>query len=567
MKKIYSLITIIILSFKLQSQTLQWAKALSGAGSDFGSSVTVDAFGNVYTTGMFEGTADFDPSGGIFNLTSAGNYDIFISKLDASGNFVWAKAMGGIDYDYGLSITTDAAGNVYSTGYFQGTADFDPGVTTFNLFTIPGANEMFISKLDGSGNFVWAKSLGGTNDDVGFSIVLDTVGNIYTTGYFEGTADFDPGVGTFNLVAVGNSDIFVAKLDAAGNFVWAKAMSGGSNEYGFSINLDAAGNVFTTGYFLGIVDFDPGIGTSTLTAVGTDNVFISKLDAAGNFVWVKGINGPNGERGYSLVTDASGNIYTTGYFYGTTDFDPGSGTFNLTSPNGSSDIFILKLDASGNFVWAKAMGGPNSDRGLSIALDGVGNIYTTGVFDVTADFDPGLGTFYLTSTGFGDIFVSKLDASGNFVWAGSMGGTSGSDEGYSIALDGSGSIYTTGFFWNTADFDPNAPIFNLTSVSSVSDIFVQKINQLVTVQELNTSFDFSISPNPSSGIFTVTSQEEITAIEIYNVLGENIISLPLGGGIKGGGETKLDLSAQAKGIYFIKVQCGDKVSTQKIVIE
>jgi len=222
--------------------------------------------------------------------------------------------------------------------------------------------------------------------------------------------DFDPGSGTFNLTSAGEADIFISKLDSSGNFVWAKQLGGTSIDIGYSIAVDVSGNVYTTGFFYGTADFDPGPGTFNLTSAGYFNIFISKLDASGNFVWAKKLGGPSNNRGNSIAVDASGNVYTTGYFRGTVDFDPGSGTFNLTSA-GNSDIFISKLDASGNFAWAKKLGGTSIDIGYSIAVDVSGNVYTTGSFEGTADFDPGSGTFNLTSAGSADIFVHKMSQS------------------------------------------------------------------------------------------------------------------------------------------------------------
>src|SRR5690606_9459529 len=134
--------------------------------------------------------------------------DIFISKLDTNGNFLWAKSMGGVSGDYGSSITTDSSGHIYTTGAFTGTADFDPGVDEFEL-TSTGGTDIFISKLDTNGNFLWAKSMGGASADNGNSITVDSAGYIYTTGDFQGTADFDPGSGTSNLVSAGGTDIFI----------------------------------------------------------------------------------------------------------------------------------------------------------------------------------------------------------------------------------------------------------------------------------------------------------------------------------------------------------------------
>ncbi|HCQ16578.1 MAG TPA: hypothetical protein DIU20_09965, partial [Cryomorphaceae bacterium] len=389
-----------------------WAKKLGGTGYDGSRSITTDAFGNVYTTGFFQGTVDFDPGTATFNLTSAGFSDAFISKLDTAGNFVWAKKWGGVENDQAFSITTDASGNVYTTGYFQGTVDFDPATATFNL-TSAGKSDVFISKLDTAGNFVWAKKWGGVEDDQTFSITTDASGNVYTTGYFQGTVDFDPATATFNLTSAGFSDAFISKLDTAGNFMWAKRLGGAEGVQAWSITTDASGNVYTTGFFRGTCDFDPGTGTFNLISAGVMDVFISKLDTAGNFVWAKQLGGTHHDIGTSITTDASGNVYTTGSFEAdTVDFDPGAGTYNLISA-GLIDVFISKLDATGNFVWAKKLGGANSEAGLSIITDASGNVYTTGHFRGTCDFDPGTASFNLTSAGSSDVFIHKISQCGN----------------------------------------------------------------------------------------------------------------------------------------------------------
>ncbi|MGF2412513.1 MAG: LamG-like jellyroll fold domain-containing protein, partial [Ferruginibacter sp.] len=470
MKNLFTISLLLLASNILNAQS--FAKTMGGTLADFGRSVAVDAAGNVYTTGFYSGTADFDPGTGTFNLTSAGGSDIFVSKFDAAGNFVWARSMGGTNTEFGFGITVDASGNVYTTGYFLATADFDPGVGTFNL-TSAGSADMFISKLNAAGNFVWAKIMGGAGAEVAYGITADASGNIYTTGYFSGTADFDPGAGAVNLTSAGGQDIFVSKLDAAGNFVWAKSIGGIFGDVAYGISTDASGNVYTTGSYQDIVDFDPGIGTVNLTSVGGADIFISKLDAAGNFVWAKSMGGSSGDIAYGISTDVSGNVYTTGNYLGTADFDPGAGTVNLISAGGA-DVFVSKLDISGNFVWAKSVGGIAGDIAYGISADASGNVYTTGYYQGTADFDPGAATVNLTSAGGTDIFISKLDASGNFVWAKSMGGTTG-EAAYGISADASGNVYTTGNYLGTADFDPGAGTANLTSAGS-NDIFVSKLN-------------------------------------------------------------------------------------------
>ena len=212
MKKTFITSIALILTIGINAQTFDWAKSFGGSGYNRGNSIAVDASGNVYTTGYFNGTGDFDPGPGTANLTPVGFVDVFVQKLDASGNFLWAKTFGGDSSgDVGNSITVDASGNVYTTGYFVGTGDFDPGAGTANL-TSAGLIDIFVQKLDASGNFIWAKSFGTTDSDVGNSITVDASGNVYTSGHFSQTIDFDPGSGTTNLTSVGINDIFVLKM-------------------------------------------------------------------------------------------------------------------------------------------------------------------------------------------------------------------------------------------------------------------------------------------------------------------------------------------------------------------
>ncbi|MCO6487452.1 MAG: SBBP repeat-containing protein [Phaeodactylibacter sp.] len=468
-------------SISLSAQTVDflWAKKMGGIYYDEGHSITVDADGNVYTTGWFRGTVDFDPGMGTYNLVSfAEMEDIFVSKLDASGNLVWAKQLGGDGADYGYSIAVDADGNVYTVGRFYGTADFDPGPESYNLTGM--YNEVFVSKLDASGNFLWAKQLGGDGDDIGRSIAIDADGNVYTTGWFRGTADFDPGPGIYTLISTNEvEDIFISKLDASGDFVWAKQLGGPHDDLGYSIAVDADGNVYTAGRFDNTADFDPGIGTYYLNGTSGD-AFVSKLNASGDFLWAKQLGGPNNDVASSITVDTDGNLYITGWFDGTADFDPGPGTYILTS-NVITDVFVSKLNASGEFVWAKQLGGEGYDYGYSISVDIDKNVYITGSFQGTTDFDPGPGIYGLTSFGnMDDIFVSKLGASGNFLWAKQMGGMS-QDWGFSIAVDADKNVYTTGLFRNTADFDPGPGTYNLTAtiwdVTATWDVFVVKLGQ------------------------------------------------------------------------------------------
>jgi uncharacterized membrane protein YqhA len=448
------------------------AKSIGGSSDDWGRSIAVDSGGNIYTTGHFQGEADFDPGPGTFKLTSVGDQDIFVSKLDNVGNFLWAKSMGGANGDYGVNIVVDSSGNAYTVGYFQGIADFDPGIGTSNL-TSAGAADIFVSKLDSYGNFVWTKGMGGNSWDYGFDIFVDSSGNVYTTGSFQDTADFDPGANLFNLVSAGGTDIFISKLDSNGTFLWAKRMGGVNHDSGYSLVVDSSRNVYTTGGFQSTSDFDPGTGIFNLTSVGLPNIFVSKLDSNGSFVWAKSMGGePDEDIGSSIALDSKSDVYVTGYFRGTADFDPGTSVFYLTSV-GENDIFVSKLDNNGSFVWARGMGSLGNDHVYGIAADSSGNVYTTGLFRFIMDFDPGPGTFNLTSAGAHDIYVSKLDSNGIFGWASRIGSIDG-EVGFGIVVDNTNKVYTTGSFTGTVDFDPGPGVFNLTT-AGLSDIFVISI--------------------------------------------------------------------------------------------
>ncbi len=392
------------------SGNLVWAKSFGSSVYDVGIDIAVDASGNVYTTGNFSGTVDFDPGAGTTMLSSSGGSDIFVSKLDANGNFLFARTMGGTTVDGGLSIAVDPLNNIYTTGAYSGTADMDPGAGVFSLSSLKGGNDIFIVKLNSSGNFLWANTAGGGSADQGTAIAVDATGNSYLTGFYTADANFNPaGSGAGGLfTAAGSTDIFVLKFATDGSFVWARSMGGTGADVGYGITTDGSGNVFTTGYFFGTADFDPGVSSVALTSAGTNvDIFISKLNASGNFMLAKNAGGTNGDVGYSISVDVTGNIYTYGAFAGTADFDPAVAVNNVTSA-GLADVFILKLDAAGSFIWVKTFGGIADDIGYAMAMDPFGNMYTTGIFGGTADFNPEAGVLNLTSAGNQDIFNSKI---------------------------------------------------------------------------------------------------------------------------------------------------------------
>lgn len=383
-----------------------YIKSIGGTSSDKGHSVYYDAAGNMYITGGFQsGTIDFDPGPGVFNLSSAGLNDVYFAKYDAAGNLVFANKIGGTADEAGQKIVVDAAGNIYLCGFFQSfNMDFDPGPGSA-LLSSGGGTSIFIAKYDNAGNFILAQRFGsGTMQPNGMTI--DNAGNFYLTGAFQGTADFDPGPGVVNLTSAGNIDMFFAKYDNSGNYLFAQRIGGTLNEAGNSIATDNANNIYIAGKFNGVVDFDPGPSTATLVGSNGD-AFNSKYDSNGNFIYAKKMGGSSDDGATSITLDQSGNSYITGYFKSANaDFDPSTSSYTLGTA-GDYDIFYAKYNSSGNFVFAYPVGNIWLDSASCVTLNNKGDMYYGGVFNNQVDFDVNAGTSYLSTIAYSAGFIAK----------------------------------------------------------------------------------------------------------------------------------------------------------------
>lgn len=245
-----------------------------------------------------------------------------------------------------------------------------------------------------------------------------------------------------------------------------------------SMVVDAAGNIYTTGHFSATVDFDPSVGISNLTSAGGLDVFVTKQNSHGELLWAVRAGGPQDIQATSIAVDATGNVYVTGYFLGTADFDPRpSDIQNLTAAQ--ADVFVWKLNSTGSFVWAKKAGGSGFDSASSLALDSAGDVYVTGQFIGTAEFNfDGVSSTLISDGAAADVFLWKLDSAGVTRVIRSYGGP-GTDAGGDIAIDASGSVYLTGYFTGTANFNPTGAAVNLTSDGAAADVFVVKLSNFV----------------------------------------------------------------------------------------
>lgn len=508
--RIFTVLTLLAASVFLTPAANGWTEdsniavtVLGGTQAVEVRSMALDSNGNIYTTGYFNGSADFDPSNGVANLTSSGLNEIFILKSDPNGNFIWAKRIGGTNSEAAASIAIDRNGGIVTTGNFTGIVDFDPGDGVANL-TSSGDDDIFVLKLDSSGNYIWAKNMGGAARDTGVYIAVDGDGNICATGIFTSTADFDPTQGVDNRMSNGDWDVFISKFDSSGNYLWTKTFGGNGREVGQSTAFDSGGNIYSLGYFNRTVDFDPSDdGVANLSSAGGNDMFISKFDSSGRLLWVKRIGSTGSDGAAQVAFDRSGSLYFTGFFSGTVDFDPHDDRVAEITSTVVGEMFVSKFDPSGSYIWAKRRGGTGADRGLNIAVDSNANVYSTGYFTGTVDFDPSDdGVANLTSAGSNDIFISKFDSTGRHLWVKRIGG-SGADRGMNIAVETSGNVLTSGSFTGTVDFDPGAGTTNFTSNGN-SDFFTIELDAngnapLVAAVSTGTAPDSKVATIPSGG--------------------------------------------------------------------
>ena len=468
---------------------------------------------------------------------------ILLPFFSFSQTWQWTKKEGGAGIDNGNAICTDGFDNCYTAVDSSGRAKIfkynSGGVSVWNETVWTGhartiisdnaghlyvagdsSNQILVAKCDTSRNVIW-KINGGAGNCNGVS--LDNAGFIYLTG----------------------STSFLQKYDTAGNQIWIRNVTATGN----SICIDNLNNCYITGKFSGTATF----GTHNLTALGSQDIFVTKYDSSGNCIWAKRAGGDftccySNDCGYAIATDNSGNIYFTGSIVDTVDFD----AFNFIAS--ANDVFIAKYDTSGNALWVKQATGWSDQEGRCIALDNQSNIFVGGSYVPNLNFDG----FPLTGWGNYDAFVAKYDSSGNFLNAIKAGGSTWNEFVYGISIDNSGNAFVTGSLSSTAYFDNDT----LTNSGSY-DIFVGKINLPTGIEEIkNSSFNVNIYPNPSNGSFTIETDNKINVreIRITDLLGRIVFqTYPLN-------QSKFNIDNLQGGTYIVTVfDKGNRMTTRKII--
>lgn len=546
-----------------------WAKSSSGADDEIATSITIGKQGQVYHAGYFSGTADFDPGPGAANLTSNGLDDIYIARYDSAGNYVWAISIGGADVDQCMQIVTDDTGNVYISGYFSGTADFDPGVG-INTLSCNFYN-LFLAKYDSSGNYVWAKHLDGDAASLDTRIAVDKAGYIFLSGDYYSPIDFDPGPGNATLLSTGEN-LFFAKYDNMGNYIRASRIGDHpvqSIDLGGMV-LDDQANMYITGDFASTVhlDFDPGAGYAYLYSAGqgANDVFIAKYDSAGSYLWAVSMEDTSTRKEYGtgIALGPGGDIYICGTinYYGDTtgspyaDFDPGPGVVNLA---GGAGAFIARYNNAGNYIYARPLYSSFGQmRPYGIAVDAADNVYLAGTFADTVDFDPGVGVYTKVGPTV-NIFLAGYDSNGQLDFAYAFGDTNVC-EAKAMALDTLHNVYIAGYYTNTVDFDPGTNVANLSALQG-NDLLVAKYGDSTVpskVYSINRTNDISIYPNPAKETITVKSAAKINEVRLTNMVGQVLQTTK--------GNT-INLRDYAPGMYFLQVTTAKGSFTSKFLKE
>ncbi|MFT6167683.1 MAG: mannose/fructose-specific phosphotransferase system component IIA, partial [Vicingaceae bacterium] len=385
------IVTLIFLATTLVSigQTLEWVS--SYGSTTFDRIWDGEIYGNqIATVGTYSGPLSYNPSTTILSPVNNGGNDILLNIYDNLGQLLVSKGFGGSSSDIAKNLAYDNSGNIYMVGGFSNTVEFDRSRIGLFSKTSNGGQDAFLAKFDSNGNLIWVNTFGGTSNDEALSIAINSVNEVVITGYYQGTVDFDPDTTVQNFSSNNNStDIFLSKFNSNGNLVWNKTFgSTSNNEASREVVIENNDNIILVGFYGGIMDIDPSSAVFNLAHGSQEDSFISKFDNQGSFIFAKSLSSSSELIIKSVKISSLNEIIVAGSFLNSADFDPSSSSTVLASSNGGADMFLLKLDSNANFVFVKTLGSSGSDVMEKIELDAADNIFCTGYYFGSMDFDP-----------------------------------------------------------------------------------------------------------------------------------------------------------------------------------
>lgn len=487
-----------------------WGLSAGSTGRDEVTDLVLDAQGNVFLTGAFEDSMDVANGGTKDYVYSNGYRDIFLSKYDANGAKQWAFSIGSRGFDRGWSMTLDDQGNVYAGGVFTIKADFDPSADSTILTANPAGfwPDGYLAKYNTNGELVWAKHLLTARDRSASQsatllaitgMEIDNNGDLVIGGAFWDTVWLAPNQ---MIVSDGSlADMFLAKYDSDGNFIWAKQMGGGGDQRIQAISTDPQGNIYSTGFFFGSPYFDPA-GGSVLSSQGGEDIFLAKYSSTGALLWAKGIGSVNGsptstESGYDVGTDAAGNVYFTGRLLGSTDFDSTAAGGEITTVS-SNELFCAKWDGSGALDWVFILEGGVYKVGKCIDVQPNGDFWLAGEFGASPvlgglDVDTGQDTVAIFSLGNKNTFAAKYDTDASFLEVREVRGL-GDNIVVGLAADAN-EMALGGYFERSILLDRTSG--DLRFARGGVDLFAVKYGEgNMAIENALRSVDFSLYPNP-----------------------------------------------------------------------
>lgn len=552
--KITLLLLVISLSSLSQNLNFEYAKKISATDYNQALDIVIDDKGNSYTTGAFRGTADFDPSVNVFNLTSNGFTDCYILKLDSNGNFIWAISFGGSKLDSPRGIVVDENGNIYCTGEFYETVDFDPSPNISNLNGANSKSNGFVLKLDSNGNHIWSVKIGSGSRVLPKDIGINDNNGVLVVGGFDGYIDGNgDSLGVIPIYSEGQKDIFVLSIDTLGAFTHFDHYGGTGDEYATSIATPNDNIGGLAGNYITCV-FDSNInlhnGHNHISNGGTDLLIIGfywNIQQGSYIYFSKSIGGIGIENSFHVTNDNENisapysGFYVTGRFTDSVNFNP-YGQSQINVSNGGLDIFIQKYSYEGNHLWTKTFGSTYHEISRDITSDNDGNVFVVGDFANQIDFDPGINILNITSqSSLSDCYIQMLDKDGNWKMTKTFGGPS-QEVGFGITVKGK-SLYTCGQFHNVADFDVNQTTFTLSAPFNSS--FIQKNNLAyvyVGINEMDKKTN-NLYPNPTTNY--LFSDEQINSYSIFDMKGSLLFR-------KNENSNRINLNHFNKGSYLIQ---------------